>query len=205
MSNSGVDTRFRTTRLPRPSWYLFTVLCLLLATTAFLLVKLSERAVIVDGVPPYVNVARVDWRRGASRSTSLVVMRDHKYFVVNVDAGFLSLYSKCNYYQGVLPQDKFKELTTVVESPDFRKLPEAVHSSPSPHSARTWLVAYKPRSETKCLMVRDADVETSAPLQSLQQWFFVTQEWSVTDPSKSGTQKCSWEPLNSDNWCRDRR
>jgi hypothetical protein len=189
----------------RPPWYLFAVLCFILAVVVFLLVKFSERAVIVDGVHAYVTVARVDWLDGANRSTSLLIFRDHKYYVVTDKAGFLSLYGDCSYYQGVLPQDRFEELATTVESPQFQQLPETGPNPPRPHSTSTWLVAYARAANRKCLVTPDSVVQTSTAVNPLRQWFFATQEWTATDPRKSQVRKCTSVPLDIDAWCRDRR
>lgn len=194
--------RFRMARPLRPSWYLFVIISFLLGTTVFLLVKLSESDVTVDGPAPFVNLTRVDRQKGASHSLSIIVMRDHKYFVQEIDGGVLSLYSECSYYQGVLPNDRFEALATALDSSEFQKISQPAH--PLPRTRHMWLVFSLPRRQRKCLTVSDAEMQASPGLNSLLQWFRNTQQWSAGEPNRSESIKCKTSPPDVAAWCRDR-
>jgi hypothetical protein len=125
------------------------------------------------------------------QETDIFIMRDHSYFIQRVHLGFFDIYPECREFRGVLPENNFSKLRSLLDSTTLKTLHASRTTVPSNWSSDSWYIAVSNAQQKRFFAFSDVDELDSAPPKPFLDWFSETEKLSPGEAISKGRNECS--------------
>jgi len=149
-----------------------------------------------------LSVAHVTRHRGETRETRIYVMRDHKYFLEVVDQKQPSAQPSCKQFFGVLSDQGFQRITSLMDSADFHRLRNSSIII-GHHEGEFWYVSTPRETGTQFLAVSTENKNVPDVVTHLIAWFEETEKLKPLESIRLKDYQCSvFSDETADIWHR---
>src|SRR6185312_8062672 len=165
--------------------------CLILAVWLAKVFFIRPKPIVDGGIRAQLAVAHVKKDGREIRETNIFVMRDHSYFLQRVHLRFFDIYPECSQFRGVLPDENFNKLRSLLDSATFKTLHASRAKVPSNWSSESWYIAASSAQQKQFFAFSDVDESDSAPPRPFLEWFSETEKLSPGEVLSKGRNECS--------------